>query len=298
MPRLMSADAQPSVAVLGTGIMGAPMARRLARAGLEVAVWNRTEERARSLEGEVALVARSPAEAAAGRDAVVTMLADATAVEHAMAGGQGALAAMDGAALWLQMSTVGIAGLERLALLAEERGVTLVDAPVLGTRAPAEQGKLVVLAAGPDDVRERCAPVFGAVGQSTIWLGGAGAGTRLKMVVQHWITTLVVSLGETLALAEALDVDPARFLEVIDGSAVGSPYAQLKGRAMIERDFTPSASLDMMVKDVALVLEAAARHEHELALAPAVLEHFRRAAEHGHGGKDMAAAYLASTPRH
>ena len=228
----------PMIAMLGTGTMGAPMARNMAEAGLDLRVWNRTKDKAEPLSGDGIDVAGSAEEAVAGADVVITMLADGDSVASVMEDG-GALAAMPDDALWLQMSTVGIAATEALATLAEERSVPFVDAPVLGTKAPAEQGKLQVLASGPEDQRERCRPIFDAVGADTQWLGEAGAGTRTKLVLNNWLLTLTEGTAETIALAEALDVDPRIFLSTIEGGPLDSAYAQMKGGAMIERSLRP-----------------------------------------------------------
>ena len=171
-----------------------------------------------------------------------------------------------------------------------------MDAPVLGTKQPAEEGKLIVLASGPEGARAVADEVFAAVGQRTMWLGDAGAGTRLKLVAQNWVTTIIEGLAETIALAHALDIDPELFLDAIDGGPLGPAYAQIKGRMMIDGDFSPSFSLSGARKDVALVLEAARACDLELALAPAILERFDRAIELGHGDDDMAAAIAASRP--
>ncbi len=281
------------IAFLGTGIMGAPMARNTAAAGHDVRVWNRTREKAEAVDG--VQVAGSPEEAVAGADVVVTVLADGDAVTAAMEDG-GALAAMADDALWLQMSTVGIAGTEALAALAEERSVPFVDAPVLGTKAPAEKGALTVLASGPDDVHERCAPVFDAVGVKTVWLGEAGTATRAKLVLNHWVLSLTEAVAETVALAEALDIDPQLFLDTIEGGPLDSGYAQMKGGAMIAGSFDPSFTLSLAHKDAGLVLEAAERHEHGAAIAEVVERQMAKAIEAGHGDEDMAATYFASRP--
>lgn len=152
------------IAVLGTGIMGAAMARNLISAGMEVRAWNRSREKAEPLAESGAKVADSPAEAAEGAGFVLTMLANADAVAEPVGGEDGALSALPDDGVWLQMSTVGLEGHERLARVAEEHDVAYVDAPVLGTRQPAEQGQLIVLASGPEEVRGRCEPVFDAVG--------------------------------------------------------------------------------------------------------------------------------------
>jgi 3-hydroxyisobutyrate dehydrogenase len=278
------------VAVLGTGIMGAPMARNLRSAGHDVSAWNRSAEKAQPLAEDGVEVAGSIAEAVSGADVVITMLSDADAVE-AVAGE--ALDALDGAVL-AQMSTIGLDATERLARRAEEAGVPFVDAPVSGTKQPAEQGQLLVLASGPDDVRERVEPVFDAVGSKTVWLGGAGAGQRLKLVLNAWLLGMTEALAESIALAEALEVDPKQFLEMIDGAPVGAPYAQLKGPMMIEREFPPAFPLALAAKDAGLALDAAEAAGLRLAALEAVREQMRSAVKAGHGDDDMAATIQAS----
>jgi 3-hydroxyisobutyrate dehydrogenase len=287
--------ADATVAVLGTGIMGAAMARNLLEAGMEVRVWNRTREKAEPLAGDGAGVADGPAEAAEGADFLVTMLADADAVEEAV--GQDVLPALAEGAVWLQMSTIGPEGSERLEGRAAESGVAYVDAPVLGTKQPAEQGRLIVLASGPEGVRERCQPVFDAVGSRTLWLGAAGAGSRLKLVVNNWIVGLLGVLAETMAFAEATGVDPARFLEVIEGGPLGLPYAQIKGKMMVEDEFPTSFSLALARKDAGLVLDAARKEGLRLTVAEAVAARFDEALAAGHGEEDMAAVYRAAKAR-
>jgi 3-hydroxyisobutyrate dehydrogenase len=284
---------QPTVAVLGTGIMGAPMAGNIARAGFPTRVWNRTRDKAEPLAEAGAGVADSPAEAVDGADIVVTMLADGGAVESVMTDG-GALEAMRDDAIWLQTSTVGIAAIERLAQLAEQRGVTFVDAPVVGTKQPAEQGKLTVLASGPPEALDACTPVFEAIGGNTRRLGEAGAATRLKLVINNWLLGVVENLAETIAFAEGIDVPPETFLEAIDGSAVGAPYAQLKGKQMLDREFPAAFPLSLALKDARLVLEAAERHGVPSKLAKVAADQFERAEQLGHGDEDMAAVYYAS----
>ena len=280
------------VAFLGTGIMGAPMARNVRAAGHEVSAWNRSREKAEPLAPDGVTVAGSVAEAVAGADVVVTMLADAPAVEAVVAE---ALGALDGAVL-VQMSTIGLEATDRLAERAEAAGVAFVDAPVSGTKQPAEQGKLVVLASGPEGVRERVDPVFDAVGAKTVWLGEAGSAQRLKLVLNTWLLGLTEALAEAIALAEALGVDPRTFLETIDGAPIGAPYAQVKGPMMIDGEFPPAFPLGLAVKDAGLALEAAEAAGLRLGALAAVREQMQRAADAGHGDEDMAATIHASRP--
>ena len=288
------ANGNTSVAVLGTGIMGAAMARNLLKAGIEVRAWNRSREKAEPLEEDGATVADSPAEAAQGADFLLTMLADADTVAEVV--DDGVLSALSDGGVWLQMSTVGIEGTGRLGELAAGSGVAFVDAPVLGTKAPAEGGQLIVLASGPEEVRERSEAVFEPMASKVAWLGEAGAGSRLKLVVNNWIVGLLGVLAETLSLAEATGVDPRRFLETIEGGPLGLPYAQMKGNMMIEERFPASFFLKLARKDAALVLDAAKANGLEMSVTEAVIARFDDAISSGHGDEDMATVYEATKP--
>ena len=289
------AASQPSVALLGTGIMGTGMARNMLKAGIPLRVWNRTRSRAEPLAAEGAAVCSDPADAVRGADIIVTMLSDGPAVFEAMtAAGPG----LTPGQIWVQAATVGLAWLDELAELGRDRALVLIDAPVLGTRKPAEEGQLTVLAGGPDgasdSIRERVRPVFDAVGRKTVWLDEVGAATRLKLVANSWIAALNVAVGETVALAEALDVAPETFLEAIRGGLADSAYLHLKARAIIDDDYTPSFSVALAGKDARLIKEAGEAAGLRMDVATAAAERFARAAELGHGEDDMAAAYFAS----
>jgi 3-hydroxyisobutyrate dehydrogenase len=291
---------QETIAVLGAGgTMGGPMARNLARSGFSVRAWNRSAEKARALADDGVELCATPAEAATGATGatgatvILTMLSDADAVLDVMDGPDGALAGSDAGALWLQMSTIGIDGADRCAELAERHGLRFVDAPVLGTKQPAEQGDLVVLASGPHDLRDRLAPIFDAVGKRTLWLGAAGAGMRLKIAVNAWILAVVEGAAETLALAEGLGLDPSLVLDAVSGGPLDLPYLQTKGKAMIERNFEPSFRLALAAKDAALVEEAASRYGLDLPLVATI----RRRLEVGaseHGDEDLAVTFLTA----
>ncbi|MEU4526510.1 NAD(P)-dependent oxidoreductase [Amycolatopsis sp. NPDC024027] len=275
-----------TVAFLGTGIMGAPMAANIAKAGLDVRVWNRTREKAEPLS-DIATVAESAASAAEGADTLVTMLADGPAVAEAFEAASPA-----SGTLWLQMSTVGLDWTGRLAALAEEAGVVFVDAPVLGTRQPAEQAQLQVLASGPEEARPKATPVFDAVAIKTRWLGPAGNGSRLKLVLNAWVLALTNATAESLGLARALDLDPALFLETIEGGGLDVGYAHVKGGAMLSGEYPPAFPASLAAKDARLVVEAAGE-DVDMAGAKAVLAHLEAAVEAGHGDEDMAALYRA-----
>ena len=283
-----------SVAVLGTGIMGAAIARNLAAAGIETRAWNRSPERAEPLADHGVTVASAAAEAADGADAVLTMLADADAVLSVMTK-ERVIEAMSSDAIWLQMSTIGRDGIDDAIALAERTHLRIVDAPVVGTKQPAEEGKLVVLASGPGTALDACEPVFDPIAARTVRLGEAGAGTRMKLVVNTWLLALTTALAETFAVAGEVGVEPARFLEVIEGSPVDVAYAHLKGKAMLEREYDTSFPLRLAAKDARLVLEAA--EGIDLPLAEVVERRFRDAAEMGLADEDMAAVYEAISSR-
>ena len=285
---------QPSVALLGAGsTMGRAMARNIARAGIPVRAWNRTRAKARPLEDDGIGVFETPAETVEGAAVIVTMLADADAVLGVIA--EAAAGVGEGTA-WLQMSTIGEAGTDRCIALAERHGLTVLDAPVLGTRQPAEEGKLVVLASGPDELRERVQPIFDAVSHKTIWVGEAGAGTRLKIVTNSWVLAVVEAGAEMIALAESLDVDPGLIFEAIEGGPLDLPYLRLKAKAITERNFDPSFRLGLAAKDAGLIEESARRHGIDVPLFATLRERLEEGAKE-HADEDLSATYLTVAPR-
>jgi 3-hydroxyisobutyrate dehydrogenase len=271
------------VALLGTGIMGAGMARSMARAGLDVTVWNRSADKARALDLPVA---EDAAAAVRDADVVVTMLFDFESVCQVMTE---ALPAVRPDAVWLQTSTIGLAETGGLAELAAKHGVSFVDAPVLGTRQPAENGQLTVLAAGERDAR--LDPVLDAISAKVVWVGDRpGDGHRLKLVMNAWVLTLTAGTAQSIALAEGLGLDPRQYLELIAGGPLDNGYAQLKGKAMLAGEFTPAFALGGAAKDAGLIREAA----EEVGVAPdlaAALERLYGAA--GDQDDDMSAVVRA-----
>ncbi|HEX3911663.1 MAG TPA: NAD(P)-dependent oxidoreductase [Solirubrobacteraceae bacterium] len=286
-----------TVAVLGAGgTMGSGMARNIARAGIELVVWNRSREKAQPLASDGARVCDSAAEAAAGAGTIVTMLSDADAVLATMQGSEGALAGVRPGSVWVQMSTIGEQGTARCIELAREHGLAFVDAPVLGTKQPAAEGRLVVMASGAEELRERVQPIFDAVARRTIWLSEeAGAGTRLKLVTNAWIVAVVEGAAETIALAEGLGFGGSDFFEAIDGGPLDMPYLKLKGRAMIERDFEPTFALKLASKDARLAVESAGRLGLDLPVLEAISRRMQEAVPE-HGDEDLSATYLTSAP--
>lgn len=280
-----------TLAVLGTGIMGAGMARNLAKTGLDVRVWNRNRDRAEPLAEAGVVIANSPAEAVAGAGVVLTMLFDEAAVAEVMAE---ALPAMPKGSIWVQSGTLGLEATERLAAHAAAAGIEFVDAPVMGTKQPAEEGKLIILAAGPGRVRAALEPVFEAIAARTVWVGERpGDGHRLKLVANAWVVSLVAAAAQSIDLAARLGLDPQLFLDTIAGGASDSQYAQTKGRAMLGGNLAASFPLEGAAKDTQLILEAMEQSGTRPDLMQAVAGLYADALAAGHGGDDLAAVVTA-----
>jgi 3-hydroxyisobutyrate dehydrogenase len=283
------------VAVLGTGTMGAGMARSLLRAGIEVAVWNRSAAKAAPLAEDGATVAGSPGEAVAGADVVLTMLYDADSVLEVVTD----VLDVIGETVWIQASTIGLDGIRRVGAFAEEHRLRVVDAPVLGTKKPAEEGNLVVLASGPPQLRDVAQPVFDAIGSRTMWISeDLGDASALKLAANAWVASVTAAAAQSLALAGALGLDPQLFLDAIAGGPVDSAYAHVKGAAMIAGTFEPAAfALDGVRKDVSLMEGAAASVGVDTRLLQTLSELYGSASSAGFGEADMAAVHTVFAPR-
>jgi 3-hydroxyisobutyrate dehydrogenase len=281
-----------SVAVLGTGLIGAAIARNLARKGFKVHAWNRTAGKAQALKEDGVEPFETPAQAARDADVLITVLKDGPAAREAAAA---ALPGLRKGAVWLQLSTVGTEAIDALAAFADENRILIYDAPIQGTRQPAEQGKLVILASGRAEGRGIAQQVFDAIGQRTIWVSDKpGASSRLKLALNAFVFALTHGTAEALAIARALGVDPALVVEVVAGGPLDSGYFQSKAAAILKEDYTTSFSVDNGLKDTRLVVEALAGTGVHTDMVMAGLARFERAIDGGHGGKDIAASFLAS----
>ena len=286
---------RPIVAVLGIGLMGLPMARRLLAAHFEVRVWNRTASKAQALVAEGAQPATTPAEAARGADFLITMLPNGQSVEMVMSGVDGALSTLGEGTIWLQMSSVGVDWAERLGHLAEGSPVTYVDAPVSGSVGPAEEGHLLILASGPLDARPLSAPILDQLGRRTYWLGEAGAGSRAEVVLNNWLVVLVESVAETLEFTQALGLDPQALVEILSDAPIGSPYAVAKARQMLAGDFSPSFALKNALKDADLALEAARQTGTTLTITNSFIDSWHDVVAQGLGERDLSVVYSSES---
>jgi 3-hydroxyisobutyrate dehydrogenase len=280
------------VAILGTGTMGAGMARSLRRAGLEVVAWNRSRDRALPLAGAGIAVADSVAHAAGAADVVITMVFDEQAV---LAIAPELLGALRPGAVWMQSATVGPAGMAQVAAVA---GTTpLLDTPVMGTKEPAERGTLTVLASGASGLVDQVRPVLDAIGSKTVYVGELiGRASALKLAANAWIAALTAATAQSLALAAALGTDGDLFLAAIEGTPADSPYARLKGAAMGVGDYSPSFAVDGLLKDLDLARSAARDAGVAPPLLDAITDLYRRASSAGHGADDIAAVRTAFDP--
>jgi 3-hydroxyisobutyrate dehydrogenase-like beta-hydroxyacid dehydrogenase len=283
------------LAFCGLGSMGAPMAMRLIDAGHDVTVWNRTPEKMDPLESRGARRAGSPAEAAAGVEAAITMLADPPALDAVMLGDSGVAEALDAGSTLIDMSTVGPDAVRRVAGRLPD-GVTTVDAPVLGGVAQAEAGELKVFAGGRDKDVARWRTVLEAMGTVT-HVGPLGAGAAMKLVANSTLGALISALGEALALGDALGLDEAVVLDVLAGSPLGITV-QRKRDDIVSGRFPPAFKLSLARKDLGLVNDAARGDGLELRLAPASGAWLAAAEAAGLGGLDYGAvvAHIRGKP--
>jgi 3-hydroxyisobutyrate dehydrogenase len=283
-----AAGTRPRVAVLGAGTMGSGMAHSLLRAGFTVDVWNRTPEPAAQLAADGATAHEDPGDAVRHADVVITMVADAAAVSQ-VAFGSGMLAAMQPGAAWSQMSTIGVGATGELAArVAKERpDVYFADAPVSGTRGPAENGQLLILASGPEAAKPALEPVYAALGRETKWLGPAGAGSRLKLVMNSWLVILVEGAAEIMALADSLEVDHQQVADFLSAGNLANPVAAVKFAKMGAGDDTPDFSLQWALKDIRLAIEDSGRR---LPALDTVRDRWAALVDQGLGDRDVAAA--------
>jgi 3-hydroxyisobutyrate dehydrogenase len=280
------AGTEEPVALLGIGAMGHGMAASALRAGIPTIVWDRRPEAARDLAGLGAQLAETAADAARRAAIVVTMVTDADAV-ISIARDQGMLAALAPGAIWAQMSTIGVAGIDRVAAMAsaERPDVVLLDAPVSGSRDPAERGQLTIFASGPAETRPRVAPLFSALGQRTIWVGETGAGTRLKLVSNTWLAFATEAVAASVALAGRLGLATGTVVDALDGSPLVSPWQAAKLQRIAHGEFSAQFALSLALKDVHLALQAA--RDDGFAVLACLADEWQQAVDQGLGGQDL-----------
>jgi 3-hydroxyisobutyrate dehydrogenase len=281
-----------AVAVLGIGIMGSAMARNLVAAGLTTTVWDRSASATGPLAEAGAVVAASAREAVQDAGVVITMLPTADVVDSVIFDGGVADAFADGC-VWAQMGTIGVAETRRMRdqLAASRPGVIFVDAPVSGSKGPAEQGQLLILASGAAAAAEAVRPVFEAIGRKTVWLGEVGQGSQVKLVVNAYLSILIEGVAETMELADRFGISHQQLAEVIEGGPLDAPLAGAKLHKMDRQDYAAEFPLEWALKDVDLAITAA--NGDTLPLLTALSGQWHAAVAAGHGRQDIRAARLA-----
>ena len=279
------------MAVLGTGIMGSAMARNLVAAGLRTAVWDRNPAATAPLGAAGAVVAATAQDAIRDSSVVITMLPTADTLNEVI--GTDGLTWFARGAVWAQMGTIGIEATAEFDRMVRERrpDVLFVDAPVSGSKGPAETGQLLILASGPAAAEAVVRPAFSAMGRKTVWLGQAGQGSRMKLVVNAYLSFLIEGVAEALELGSQLGVDSAALDAAIEGGPLDAPLADAKMHKIARGDFTPEFPLEWALKDVDLALAAAAGTS--LPMLQALSRQWRTAVEEGYGRDDISAARLA-----
>jgi 3-hydroxyisobutyrate dehydrogenase len=278
---------KPRVGILGTGLMGSAMGRRMLEQGIEVIAWDRTAEHVNDLEAAGGQAAGSPDDLLASASTVITMLPTAEIVLDVV---EPLLANWPEGTVWLQMSSVGASEADGLTRVAQEHDVTIVDAPVSGSTHPALEGRLTILASGPDSVREHLQPVFAALGSRVMWVGEAGMGSRLKLAANHWMVASVTAVAETMHLCEAMGLDQQPFVELLEDGPLGSPYIREKLLEMRSRDYPAGFPVRLALKDLELVGEIEAASAAEMPVLEITRERFSVAARE-HADEDLAAVY-------
>lgn len=280
--------ATPTVGVVGLGIMGAPMALNLLRAGFPVVVWNRTPERIGPLADAGAQPADSPCELTAQADVTITMLSDTPDVEAVYRAPDGVLAGVgaDRPRVLVDMSTIQPRVARELAEEAAARGAAMLDAPVSGGDVGAREATLSIMVGGDADVLARVQPVLAALGTTVTHCGPSGAGQVVKACNQVVVALTLEALGEALVLGSKAGVEPAVIVEALSGGLGASRVLEMRGPKLLARDFTPGFKLDLHAKDLAIVLATARELGVALPGTALVDQLFHAEQSRGHGEAD------------
>jgi len=280
---------EPRVALIGLGLMGTGMARRLLGAGFPLTVYNRNRERAAPLGAEGAHVAASPREAAARADVVLGMVADDAASRAVWLGDEGALSGAARGTVLVECGTLTVGWIEELARAAAVAGCALLDAPVTGSKVHAASGELVFLVGGSADALETARPALAVMSRAIVHVGATGSGALLKLINNFLCGVQAASLAEAIALIERSGLDRTKSLEVLNNGAPGSPLVKTLSARMTARDYTPNFLLRLAAKDMRYALGEGRRRGLSLSTVGPVLELYERAMAGGHGEEDFSA---------
>lgn len=280
-----------TIGFLGLGIMGRAMAANLLKAGFEVTVWNRSADKCAPLVALGAKQGATPREVAASCDFTIAMLADPAAAREIVFGADGVLAGIGEGRGYIDMSTVDDATAREIAAAIIGKGGRFLEAPVSGTKKPAEDGTLVILAAGDESLYNEAGPAFDKLGKKRVFLGPVGQGARMKLVVNMIMGSMMVALSEGIALGLKGDLDGHQILDVIEAGAMACPMFKGKGPMLLSDEASTSFPLKHMQKDLRLAVALSEELGQSLHAATAANEVFKRANIAGHGDDDIAAVY-------
>lgn len=279
------------IGFIGLGHMGQAVARNLIKSGYRLSLYNRTHEKAEKLATRGTVVADTPAKAAAHADVLMTLLTDDHAVEAVLFGEDGALAALRPGGLHIGMSTISVALSERLTEAHRRMGQHYIAAPVLGRPEAAAERRIYILAAGPPAAIHRARPLFDAIAQTMFPLGEhPSMANTAKLATNFLLAAMLESLGEAFALIRSSAIDPQRYLEMLTSTLFAAPAYQTYGPMIVEEKFEPAGfAMPIGLKDVGLVLDAAASKGIAMPLAELIREHFVAGIAAGMGKMEWAA---------
>ncbi len=245
------------VGFIGLGIMGAPMAANLLKSGFEVTVWNRSPSRTQPLVDAGAKGAESPAAVAAASEVTLSCVTNSGDVEEVALGPEGVIHGATAGSVYIDCSTIAPETARKVAEQLARKQVSMLDAPISGGDVGAKAGTLAIMVGGEADVFERCRPVFEAMGKTIVHVGPSGAGQVVKLCNQVAGGLNLLAAAEAINLARRSDVDPAKMLEVVSAGAAGSWMMSNLAPRAVDRDYRPGFMVDLMQKDLRLVLDAA-----------------------------------------
>lgn len=280
-----------TVAFIGTGLMGKPMALNVLKKGFPLVVYNRTASKTEDLARAGARVARTPREATEAADVVVTMVSNIEAVEAVLTGIDGILRGLKNGKVFIDMSTITPDSSRRFAAMVEETGAKMLDAPVSGSTGVAEKGELTVMVGGDPRVLNEVRVVLQAMGKFIFHIGDNGSAVSMKLVINHFVAGMTALLAEGLSLSESLGIDPSVFSNVLNSSAVKSPMYDMKTPKMVSRDFSAQFPLKLIVKDLDYITLTAEKAGARMPVHDAVKEQYSAAAREGLGEKDFSVLY-------
>ncbi|CAK9885054.1 MAG: 2-(hydroxymethyl)glutarate dehydrogenase [Candidatus Erwinia impunctatus] len=276
------------VAVLDLGAMGHAFCTNLLKHQFTTFGWNRSKSRGEDLVAFGLQLADNVEDAVKEADVILTMLANGEVTQQVVTS---ILSTLPEKAIIVQMATIGIETIQQLmTLIARLRpDVSFIDAPVSGTKTPAEQAQITILASGDTACAPRLEPIFNAISKSTRWLGPCGMGSRMKLVVNAWLIAMMQGVAESTSLAAKLGFSPEDFWSVLDGGPLAAPYIKGKLSMIATEDYTPQMQLTHALKDVNLALQAAP--ETTLPVLQTIATLWQQAVTEGYGEQDLSVIY-------